>query len=189
MEHIKKFITNTRITAIIGLIGSIILFILQYISFRHFHILTRITFILSYLGLMIYFIIIVMRIYLKKGNIKFANNFLIASFLISIILKILSLFIFYKFFSGIVADIPILDLLLLLYFVCIIYKRKTFINNKIFALVLLIYFLRIIVAFCSNKYINYYTGFQALSSIGYLMIIPYFYNYYNLIERSLKNAK
>lgn len=186
MEQVRKFLTNMKQTAIVGLIGSIVLFFIQYISVRPFNILTRVAFLLSYLGLIVYFIIIVMRIFLKKGNVKLANNFLIASFVISIVFKIL-LFYLSRFFTGIGTNIPILDILLLLYFISILYKRNVFINNKIFALILIVFCIYSILD-CISVF-GYVSILQVVRCISYLMIVPYFYNYYNLIKRGIKNDK
>lgn len=165
---------NIKKTAIIGLIGSILLIIPNFIyliieltSYWYYityvGLLRTILSIIGYIGLIIYFTTIVLRTHFKRGNIKLANYSLIGLFACSTI------------FSP-----RIINIFLLLYFISII-SKKAFIPNKVFVIGMLL---------CS---IHTFLGFSLttlIMTIGYLMIIPYFYNYYNLIKKGgLNNGR
>ena len=185
METLKGFFSNTKKTAILGMIGSILLFIINYISLRPLNILNRIVLILPYFSLVIYFIIIVMRMYFKKGNVKVANFNLIFFFSVSILYNIL-IKVLYKYTYVSFEVIPniitiILNIILLLYFRGILLRKKSVINNKMFAIILILY--------CLYGFIGNILLFQIIITIGYLAIIPYFYNYYNLVKGGNNNGK
>ena len=60
-------------------------------------------------------------------------------------------------------------------------SARPVINNKMFAIILILY--------CLYGFIGNILLFQIIITIGYLAIIPYFYNYYNLVKGGNNNGK
>lgn len=100
MEKVKEFLKDTKKTVILGLISSILICcyhfyniaVIEYSSFS-IAILTLIATLteLQFVGFLVYFIILLMRLYKKKGNIKLANRILAFSLVISLVAQILSI--------------------------------------------------------------------------------------------------
>lgn len=74
MENLKNIIKDTRKTAVIGLVASIILLIMVYISTRIYALWSRIIYILTPLALTIYYSNVCLKLYKNKGNVIMARN-------------------------------------------------------------------------------------------------------------------
>ena len=175
MEKLKEFMSSPKKTAILGLIGIFIMLIsvLRHTIGEDAFELGVITMSHTYIwGLLAYFIIVLLRIFKQTGDIKIANYLLIASLLIAIIGNILNR----QFINVIVL------VLLELYILNILLRKKNFVNNKIAFIILIIY---IIYAFIfkgkifvfERDILDYLT-----QVIGCLLITPYFYKYYELLK-------
>ena len=84
MEKLKEFMRSPKKTAILGLIGSILMLANWIIYFTPFSILDE----LCSICLIIYFIVILVRMFLQKGNLKFANYTLIISYIVTLLMII-----------------------------------------------------------------------------------------------------
>jgi hypothetical protein len=177
MEKIKKFLNSPKKTAILGLVGIIIILIpvLKFIIGEDLFELSIISMYHTYIwGLLIYFAIVLLRILKNKGNIKIANYILIITLVVTIICDFLA--------KQIVNAIVLL--ILELYLINILIKKKTFINNKIALITMLIYIVYSIILpnyriyFFVQSTLDYVTQI-----IGYICIIPYFYGYYILLNK------
>lgn len=182
----KEFITSPKNTAILGLIGSIIMLIFMFIYNRFYSILYN-SCNLCFFGLTIYFVIVLTRMYKQKGNIKIANYTLILTLMISIVSSIV---------LAISEGEPVFtlnDFLLIvmtLYFVNILLGKIKFLNNKIFAVAVIAISIYELIK-CSMLIfdaggIEYLDMSYLVKYISYITIIPYFYNYYELL---LKGGK
>lgn len=189
MEKIKDFFKSPKKTAILGLIGSILMLLSWSVYFSPYSILDK----LYVIGLIIYFVIILIRMFLQKGNLKVANYTLVGLYigqLLMIIPNIKYIFIV----KGIIYVISFITILL--YFINILLRKKNFVNNKIFAITITLYTLIQLVSVISsyNLFAIKYSPFientiYIINYIGYLFIIPYFYNYYNILKGENKNGK
>ena len=129
---------------------------------------------------MFYFIYIVLRFYKLKGNIKIGNYILITTFVIAIIGNILG-----RLWINVIVLI-----IFELYLLNIFFRKKTFISNKIALMVLIIYIIYSIFLNNSRTYFFVENLFDFITQIiGYLFIIPYFYNYFELLKGENKNGK
>ena len=192
MEFAKKFLRNPKVTAILGLIGSIVMVLNLVCTYSSIYdILTN----MYVLGLIIYFIVILMRMFFQKGNIKVANYILIISFVITIVMEIYSC-ITLEISSLLLVALAI-HIVLLLFFLNILIKKVQIVNNKVFLLSVIAFaiynFVRI------KKYSQFFMAYRfsvefelicwVLMYVGYLLIIPYFYNYYNILKGERENGK
>ncbi|MBO5349043.1 MAG: hypothetical protein J6A89_04415 [Clostridia bacterium] len=174
----KKIIINPKITAIIGLIGGMIMLISSIVSnFTYNNVYPEIFIILENIfkiGLILYFGNIITRLYFGTGSLKFANYVLIAT----LIIFILHLTLVRNIIEAVVF------LCILLYFINILFDKNTYINNKIFTLVFGGYsILSAIVLFMEiNEFPN--SLYLMINYISYLLVIPYFYGYYELKEEN-----
>ena len=78
----KNFFKSPKMTAILGLIGSIIMLITTFTTLYTSNIILNI-YNIYIIGLIIYFTIILMRMYKQKGNVKIANTLLITTYIVS----------------------------------------------------------------------------------------------------------
>lgn len=179
----KEFLESPKKTAILGLIGTIIMLIpvFKFIigeDFFEFGILT--IYHTYFLGLLIYFIIVVLRLFKSKGNIRVANFILIITLGVSIISNILG--------NGWINVIILV--ILELYLMNIFLRKNTFINNKIACVVFILYILYSIIFWNFENYFFLENIFDFITQIiGYLFITPYFYGYYELLKEEKKNGK
>lgn len=184
----KEFLKSPKKTAILGLIGSILMLSSWLIYFTPFSVLDK----LCSIGLIVYFIIILVRMFTQKGNLKIANYTLILAYILQLVMIIPS--IKYAFtVNGIVYVMSLI--IVLLYFFNILLRKKNFVNNKIFAVVISLYTLvqLIFVIKSYNFFTTRYspiveTTIYSINYIAYLFIIPYFYNYYNILKGENKDA-
>ena len=128
MEKLKAFFSDTKKLAILGLISSItapIFCLVPYWSFGPITLIYAIIMLLNScnLGFFIYFLILLMRLYKKKGSIKLANLILFFGLIISSV---------YSFFGdSILAFTSIINVI---YIYNILFKQGKirFITNKVF---------------------------------------------------------
>lgn len=179
MKKIKEFLSSPKKTAILGLIGSLLMLLDISVSFSPLDNLYVI-------GLIVYFIIILCRIFAQKGNLKIANYTLIILYIAQLLMIVPNIKYIFTF-NGIIYVISLI--LVLLYFFNILLRKKNFVNNKIFAITIILYTLihLILVITTYNFFAIKYSPFveiviYIINYIGYLFIIPYFYNYYNLLR-------
>ena len=178
----KEFLRSPKKMAILGLIGSVFMIINIFILILNdvCSWFTSLNFAYS-IGFLIYFIIVLLRLYKEKGNIKIANYILIGSFIISLVVHIV-----------IIQDLPglsmasivylVVTIITLLYLTNILLRKIKIVNNKSFIFIIFIYliyqaFLMIIV-----KEMDLYIMSELVNSLSYLLITPYFYNYYDLLK-------
>ncbi len=172
MNKVKEIFSNTKINIFLGIIGCVLFLIIGrsfYFSIENY---------LFILGLLWYFITLLNRIYRKKGDIKIANYLLISCY----VLQILVTFIGYRYGYGYICNLTILCfgfVIPALYFFNVLLRKKLVINNKIFAISIL---LCLIPAYFSGGYL------MAIEFLVYLLIIPYFYNYYELLKEEISNG-
>ena len=189
MEKLKEFMRSPKKTAILGLIGSILMLANWIIYFTPFSILDE----FCSICLIIYFIVILVRMFLQKGNLKFANYTLIISYIVTILMIIPNI----KYIFNIVGIAYVLSLVTMILYLCnILLRKNNFVNNKIFAIVIIIYTLIQLISSLDtfNLFAIKYSVFTEeiiyiINYIGYLFIIPYFYNYYNVLKGENKNGK
>lgn len=186
METLKAFFSNSKKTVAIALIMNILAIISVYFVYRFYSIGIRLMACLENAGILIYFIIISFRLYQKKGNVKVANCILILYFIVRTLFLLINVFKISSitFFDSIfIFIIPIIvHVISSLYFCKILFRINIpFINNMIFTTALLIY--------VTNILISNFTIYSIILALSYLSTIPYFYNYYELLERSYKNDK
>lgn len=192
MEKVKEILSDLKKSSILGLVGSILLIFCLISNVMSMHdilrntpviqiLLQNLIYNLSYIGLIVYFIIISMRMYLKKGNINIAIWCLVILFAIKTVLDIAQTIIAIRYISLYSIIMIILDLVFTLYFLGILRKKPNFISNKIFAIVVIVY--------CIFLFIINMSFLQIVLCLGYLLIIPYFYNYYRILNGGNKNGK
>lgn len=178
----KKIMTNPKITASLGLIGGIVLLVSKYMYdsleqdfFSYKWILESI----FKIGIIIYFSIICIRLFMKKGNIKVANIILIGTLIIFDVLFLI--------YQNIISFLVFL--IVLLYFVNILFGKKTYINHIVFLIDMLFY----VVFNCySVAQISDFASQLNLilpQYLAYLLIIPYFFGYYILLKEEDQNVK
>lgn len=182
----KEFLKSPKKTAIIGLIGSIIMLLDTLLMLRYHSIV--ILFIqnsignLYTLGLVVYFIIILTRMYKQKGNLKIANMTLLITYILSLIAII---FVDIAQGESILIDIVVFGTMIL-YLCNILFGKIKFINNKIFAVIIICYSLyqliQMTIFMVTNNGIDIYMVMYWANYLGYIAIIPYFYNYYELLK-------
>lgn len=206
MKKIKEFFSSPKKTAILGLIGSVIMLIAIGLGNLHYIIND-----LYVLGILAYFIIICSRLYKNTGNVKVANYLIIATYIISVIFYVIGFIqyisnispaltnysmydniIDYKFllFTLFIEILQVLMMIVSLIYLCniLLHKTKLFKNNILF-FIAIIYFIRAIYNFISGYGVNAITIYYIVQFIGYLLIIPYLYNYYRLLKGENKNGK
>lgn len=187
----KEFFKSPKMTAILGIIGSILMIpslICTTSSFFDF---------LPYiyvLGFIIYFVTVLLRMFMQKGNIKIANYILIISVIVPIIICILNI----RYAMNMTGIIYLITYIVMaLYFCNILLRKPKLINNKVFAIILALYsaYQLFILYSISKTYMSYRFSveFELISEvikyIGYLLIIPYFYNYYNILKGENRSGK
>lgn len=188
MEKLKEFMSSPKKTAILGLIGSILMMveILEVISnIFVYHVinvpslLMNLLFRIFGIGSIIYFVIILMRFKNKNININIANCILIVTSILNTIIIIP---------RGLIIS-AILQIIISLYFINLLFNANIPINNKVFVIIAIV---NVVIGFYTNiqyvSYINEYITLIkiSLTYVGYLCIIPYFYNYYNLLKKGGK---
>lgn len=200
MEKLKEFMRSPKKTAILGLVSSILMILYVFFNNKYNFIVLLIDFStnLFALGFTVYFSIVLLRLIFCKGNIKFANLELVITLSISIIISV-GLFIYY---GGNINNIIylIINLIILLYLYNILIQRKIKINNKIFGVTIILFIIwklfniiinkKIIVSVYNNFTQNFiFNILRFIMLISYIGVIPYFYNYYEILKGEQKNGK
>ena len=179
MEKIKEFLSSPKKTAILGLIGSILMLITTITTLYTTNIILN-TYNLYIIGLIVYFSIILIRMYKQKGNIKLANILLLVTYIVSFVL---SSVVDFMQEESILIDI-ILFGTIILYLCNILFRKLKIINNKIFAVIVLGFsvfqIIRFIIYFFSET--DLYLMLYSIKYLGYMAIVPYIYIYYNLLK-------
>lgn len=180
MEKIKEFMSSPKKTAILGLVGSVIMLLTTFTTLYTSNIILN-SYNLYIIGLIVYFSIVLMRMYKQRGNIKIANTLLIATYIISFIL-----FLFLFYFAH--AELNLIDIIffgtIILYLCNILFEKLKIINNKVFAVIIIGFSVYQLVRFAiyfldeTDMYLISYS----IKYIGYMAIVPYFYNYYELLK-------
>ncbi len=174
MEKIKETLLNPKITVLLGIIGVVLMFYGYYMYNSEFEEIIISTFVIDNIlkiGMIIYFILISIRIFFNKGNLTVTNMILFISLIIWDLLLLTA-----KNFIGFICFF-----LISLYFINILFKKNTFINNIIFLLAILIYISFNIIQINQHNTageINY----LYIQYFSYLLITPYFFNYYILLK-------
>ena len=180
MEKLKEFMNSPKKTAILGLVGSIMMLISIFL-FRHYSLIYNI-YNLYFIGLIIYFSTVLTRMFKQKGNIKFANYTLILTYITSIVVSIVLGIAEGEFFT---LD-DLLLIIMTLYFCNILLRKTKLINNKTFAIIVIglsVYQLIrcSIVIFEANE-IGFLDMSYFVKHLAHITIVPYFYNYYELLK-------
>lgn len=180
----REFLESPKKTAILGLVGSILMIpSLVCMTSSFFDFLPYI----YVLGFIIYFITVLLRMFMQKGNIKIANYILIISVIVPIIICILNI----RYAMNMTGIIYLITYIVMaLYFCNILLRKPKLINNKIFAITFILYSVYQLFRLydISKSYMAYRFSveFELISEvikyIGYLFIIPYFYNYYSILK-------
>lgn len=185
MEKLKSFFNNPKNTILMGLTINIIYFLYEILVWGR--VSNIIVFIVSHLfniGLIIYFSIIFLRLKGKQINIKNAQKILIALYIINLLMCFRNFNI-----------LKIAYLILFLLYLCGIFYKKAYINNKIFLIVNIAYIIIQISYLFKCDYDYYYYYYMSsipvfishlIDILSIMLTIPYFYNYYNLMKGSEK---
>lgn len=180
-------LNSLKKNVILGLIFcAIMLFPLVFLD----NLLAYLSYNFYFIGLTIYFAIVLMRMKKININIKIANNFLLATCIVTIITSVI---------YGIIAGEGVLSLnhltliVMILYFCNLFYKKPKLINNKMFSFVVIgvsIYFIIVYIIDLIKYYdlLNMSYIFNYLKFFAQIAIVPYFYNYYNLLKEK-ENGK
>ena len=191
----KEFFKSPKKTAILGLISSAIMLLPILFTNGIIYIIDYISYNFYFIGFIIYFSIVLLRMNGKNSDIKKANYFLMISIIITIISSgILGLLEGEGIFT--LNDIALLAMIL--YFSNIFFKKAKFMNNKIFIIVVSIVSIYLIINNIVGLVTNYdeiiyfidlaYVLFGYIKYLAQIAIIPYFYNYYNLLKEENKNG-
>lgn len=203
MEKIKKWINIPKNSVLMGLLVTIIYFIynlITSISYDNFYNQIYSYIVSSYLscfasvayliGIIIYLITVFLRLNGKKINIKKVQKFLLISIWISIGYNLISFIDMFRFGIIYCIDSLLLIAYLLVLFIYLygMFNKKFYINNKFFGIATLVF----IIAYISydiapihlyENNINWGTIiYYLILMLSKLLIIPYFYNYYNLMK-------
>ena len=167
-------IKNPRKTAQIGLVSMLCWVILYFLSDGY--LIKTIFCSLENIGLIIYFSIIFLRLNNTKININIANIFLILFYIFDIILSSI-LEEEYKF-------VVILKMVITMYFVNILFikNENKILNNYTFLGASIIITIMNMDIDLSNEYVFMISIIDFINYSARIFIIPYFYNYYNLLK-------
>lgn len=175
----KEFLKSPKKTAILGLLGSVIMLITTFTTLYTSNIILN-SYNLYIIGLIVYFAIILMRMYKQKGNIKIANTLLIATYIVSSIS-----IIFVSIADG---ESYLIDIIffgtITLYLCNILFRKLKIINNKVFAVIIIGFSVYQLIRFGTyflNETDSYLISY-CIKYLGYMAIVPYFYNYYELLK-------
>lgn len=186
MEKIKEFISSPKKTATLGLICGILVLLFEFIRLQHTFERIYITLGLIFaedtiiLGLIVYFTIILLRLKGKNINIKIANYTLLVTSIIQVINSILNFISIVHLITTIATTI---------FFVEIFFKKKLYINNIVFSILILLQQIVNLVLSMRNANMSSYIIMTIIGCISYLLIIPYFFNYYEILKEENKNGK
>lgn len=131
------------------------------------------------IGFFIYFMIVLLRLYKEKGNIKIANYILIGAFVLSLVVHIVIIPAL-SISTNIVY--LVVTVITLLYLINILLRRIKIINNKSFIFIIFTYLIYQVFLMVIIKEVDFLIMSEFINSFGYILIAPYFYNYYNLLK-------
>lgn len=180
----KEFLKSPKKTAILGLVGSVIMLISTFWAMNTYSIILNL-YNFYIIGLVVYFIIILMRLYKQKGNIKVANYMLITMYILSIFGLVVSTIaegesILYSFVN------ILIFIVIILYFFNILLNKSNVINNNVFAIIVVglsaYQLIRFGTYIFGSKEVELYIISFCIKYIGYIAVVPYFYNYYKLLK-------
>ena len=196
----KNSFFSIRNLAILGLVSTIVFLIMGLIPFisvisimsGFLSYLISIVSFLPLLFLVIYFIIVCIKLYTKKDfmNLKAVQIAVIISFVCNILVE------FYNIIESLILigyNIEIISMVLFvfaqivscIYYLNIFVYKKTQINNKIYACVNIGYFIAVVILCLINK--EHLSIESIISSFIWLLHIPYFYKYYELLQGKKEN--
>ena len=191
MDKLKKIFSSPKKTAMLGLISSIVisLFLINSLFYNGIGIIYTFLYDINTWGFIVYFSIVVMRLYKQKGNIKLANYILILFIIIYLLYTIHTcrFIVIYDEISFYHLMNKILTIFMtfidIAYLFNILFKKAKikYITNKLFAITNILFAI----------YFTFFPEFNLLTLIyyvAYLLKIPYFYNYYELLKGE-KNGK
>lgn len=192
MGKLKEFMSSPKKTAILGLVGGIIMLLFTilaeyifYIDYDYINIYSLI-YNLFILGVITYFVVVLLRISKHNVSINIANSILITTFILSLLGGI---YIGISQGEGII----LFDFLLfisILYFCNILFRKLNLINNKVFVIVvissLMFNLIMNVLYILESSEITFgdLTNFiiTPIRNMGYILTLPYFYNYYELLK-------
>ena len=178
----KEFLKSPKKTAILGLIGSVIMLLIVLMTFSSQLLITNTVYNLFIVGLVFYFTVVLMRMTRQKGNIKIANYTLIITYAVTLIGTIS-----FGIAEGESILIEVLIYGIMILYLCNILLRKfRFLNNKIYAVVIIVFLVYRIISIGRYLFIYndvaQYVIIDLITILSYMANVPYFYNYYELLK-------
>lgn len=176
MKKIKEFLQDNKKTTILAFVGSAILLAYYLIFYFEGDFISIILDKTSVIGFVVYFAMILLKMYKKQVNIKVANYVLIITLIIQTVSY--GIMTIARVAYGIAnidefAEI-IVNVISIIYFFNILLKKPNFINNKV-------YLITVIVGFAFKMIQpSFFSSGEILLSLCSFTVVPYFYNYYEL---------
>lgn len=176
MKKIKGFLQDNKKTTILAFVGSAILLAYYLILYFEGDFISIILDKTSVIGFVVYFAMILLKMYKKQVNIKVANYVLIITLIIQTVSY--GIMTIARVAYGIAnidefAEIMV-NIISIIYFFNILLKKPNFINNKI-------YLITVIVGFAFKMIQpSFFSSGEILLSLCSFTVVPYFYNYYEL---------
>ena len=178
----KEFFKSPKKTAILGLVGSVIMLLIVLMTFSSQLLITNTVYNLFIIGLVFYFTVVLMRMTRQKGNIKIANYTLIITYAVTLIGTIS-----FGIAEGESILIEVLIYGIMILYLCNILLRKfRFLNNKIYVVVIIGFLVYRIISIGRYLFIYndvaQYVIIDLITILSYMATVPYFYNYYELLK-------
>lgn len=176
MKKIKEFLHDNKKTTILAFVGSAILLAYYLIFYFEGDFISIILDKTSVIGFVVYFAMILLKMYKKQVNIKVANYVLIITLIIQTVSY--GIMTIARVAYGIAnidefAEIMV-NIISIIYFFNILLKKPNFINNKV-------YLITVIVGFAFKMIQpSFFSSGEILLSLCSFTVVPYFYNYYEL---------
>ena len=176
MKKIKEFLQDNKKTTILAFVGSAILLAYYLIFYFEGDFISIILDKTSVIGFVVYFVMILLKMYKKQVNMKVANYVLIITLIIQTVSY--GIMTIARVAYGIAnidefAEIMV-NIISIIYFFNILLKKPNFINNKI-------YLITVIVGFAFKMIQpSFFSSGEILLSLCSFTVVPYFYNYYEL---------
>lgn len=176
MKKIKEFLQDNKKTTILAFVGSAILLAYYLIFYFGGDFISIILDKTSVIGFVVYFAMILLKMYKKQVNIKVANYVLIITLIIQTVSY--GIMTIARVAYGIAnidefAEIMV-NIISIIYFFNILLKKPNFINNKV-------YLITVIVGFAFKMIQpSFFSSGEILLSLCSFTVVPYFYNYYEL---------
>lgn len=183
MEKIKNFFSKSKNTILIGLVMCVVYFL--YSIFFQAKYQNKIMFIFQnayVIGLLIYFLTVFLRTKRKEINIKIIQKVLIGLFIFNAFICLLSFFTLGLYFVNRFITTIYFSVSAIYFYG--IFNRKCKINNKVFfviSIINIIFYLYHCITMIYEFHILFIID-MLIYALFSLSIIPYFYNYYNLVK-------